>query len=145
MAMDHKPFSPEHKTSRQLSGRLGEDAVARHYESEGYTVVARNVHMSHNEIDLIMKNDTSLVFIEVKTRHGVYGARSRYGRPAAAVDPAKRARTVAAAQAFLRAHKDDLPVPLQPRIDVAEVYLTRRDGGDEVNHIEVFRNAFGAR
>ena len=129
-------------TDRQRLGRLGEDAVVRRYADMGFAVEARNLHLSHNEIDLILKSDTHLVFVEVKTRHAVPGARSRYGRPADAVNKAKRTRTVEAAKAYLREH----PTPLQPRIDVAEVYVSRRaDGTDEVTEVLIFRNAFGAR
>ncbi len=133
------------KSQRQLIGRLGEDAVARAYTDAGYTIVARNVHEAHNELDLIAADNTHLVFIEVKTRHAVPGARSRFGRPASAIDPAKRARTVAAAEAYLRAHRAEFP-GRYPRIDVAEVYVTRRpDGTHEIASIQIFRNAFGAR
>lgn len=145
MSESHDP-SLTPKTSQQFYGRIGEDVVARHYADQGYRVVARNVHISHNEIDLIVADDRSLVFVEVKTRHGVFGAHSRYGRPAAAVDKGKRRRTVAAAQAYLRTHQKDFPTLLQPRIDVAEVYMTRReDGTHDINHVEVIRNAFGAK
>jgi putative endonuclease len=129
-------------TEKQRLGRIGEDAVALRYTRVGYTVEARNQHQSHNEIDLILKSDSHLVFVEVKTRHAVAGVRTRYGRPADAVTPAKRARIVEAARAYLREH----PTDLQPRIDVAEVYVTRRaDGTDEVTQILIFPNAFGAR
>ena len=129
-------------TNNQRLGRLGEDAVVRRYANMGFAVEARNLHISHNEIDLILKSDTHLVFVEVKTRHAVPGTRSRFGRPADAVNKAKRARTVEAAKAYLREH----PTPLQPRIDVAEVYVSRRvDGTDEVTDVLIFRNAFGAR
>ena len=129
-------------TDRQRLGRLGEDAVVRRYADMGFAVEARNLHLSHNEIDLILKSDTHLVFVEVKTRHAVPGARSRYGRPADAVNNVKRTRTVEAAKAYLREHS----TPLQPRIDVAEVYVSRRaDGTDEVTEVLIFRNAFGAR
>lgn len=129
-------------TDKQRLGRLGEDAVVRRYADMGFAVEARNLHLSHNEIDLILKSDTHLVFVEVKTRHAVPGARSRFGRPADAVNKAKRTRTVEAAKAYLREH----PTPLQPRIDVAEVYVSRRaDGTDEVTEVLIFRNAFGAR
>ena len=129
-------------TDKQRLGRLGEDAVVRRYADMGFAVEARNLHLSHNEIDLILKSDTHLVFVEVKTRHAVPGARSRYGRPADAVNKAKRIRTVEAAKAYLREH----PTPLQPRIDVVEVYVSRRaDGTDEVTEVLIFRNAFGAR
>ena len=129
-------------TSRQRLGRLGEDDVVRRYAELGFTVEARNLHVSHNEIDLVLKNDTHLIFVEVKTRHAVPGVRSRFGRPADAVNKAKRTRTVEAAKTYLREH----PTHLQPRIDVAEVYVSRRtDGTDEVTEVLIFRNAFGAR
>ncbi len=130
------------KTDKLRTGRIGERAVADAYIQNGYSVVAQNVREGHLEIDLIVKNETHLVFIEVKTRHASYGVRSRYGRPADAVDKTKRARTVAAAEAYLRR----CPTSLQPRIDVAEVYLSRKaDGTDTVTRVAVFRNAFGAR
>ena len=129
-------------TDRQRLGRLGEDAVMSRYARAGFSMVGRNVRQFPNEIDLILQNETHLVFVEVKTRHAVPGVRSRYGRPADAVNKAKRARVVEAAQAYLRAH----PTKLQPRIDVAEVYVTRRaDGADEVTKVLIFPNAFGAR
>lgn len=129
-------------TDRQRLGRLGEDAVMSRYARAGFSMVGRNVRQFPNEIDLILQNETHLVFVEVKTRHAVPGVRSRYGRPADAVNKAKRARVVEAAQAYLRAH----PTKLQPRIDVAEVYVTRRaDGTDEVTKVLIFPNAFGAR
>ena len=129
------------KPDRQLIGRMGEDAAISKYAEMGYTLVARNLHVSHNELDLILENETSLVFVEVKARHAVLGVRSGYGRPAAAVNKTKQARTVEAAKAYLRAH----PTNKCPRIDVAEVYLSRRaDGSDTVTNVVIFRNAFGA-
>lgn len=144
--MNRTPFQPEKKTAKQLVGRIGEDAVARHYAAQGYTIVDRNVHILHNEIDLIVRNTTQIIFVEVKTRHSVYGAPSRFGRPAVAVNQAKRQRTAQAAQAYLRTHKDLTAPPLQPRIDVAEVYMRRcADGHDEVTHVTIIPNAFDAR
>ena len=78
------------KTHRQRIGRIGEDAVTLRYAEMGFTVVARNLHVSHNEIDLIMENETHLAFVEVKTRHATPHAPSRYGRPAAAIDLVRR-------------------------------------------------------
>ena len=129
-------------TKKQLLGRLGEDAVTQRYAEMGFTVKDRNVHMSHNEIDLILQSATHLVFVEVKTRHAVPGARSRFGRPADAVNKAKRARVVEAAKAYLR----DNPTSLQPRIDVAEVYMSRLpDGTETVAEIKIFPAAYAGR
>lgn len=129
-------------TESQRLGRMGEDAVMSRYARAGFTLVGRNVRQFPNEIDLILKSDTHLVFVEVKTRHTVFGVQSRYGRPADAVTPAKRKHIIDAAKAYLRAN----PTTLQPRIDIAEVYVTRRtDGTDQVTHVYIFPNAFGAR
>ena len=81
----------------------------------------RNFRTHHLEIDLICENETHLLFVEVKTRTDT-GAISRYGRPAAAVDMKKRKHLTDAAEAYLRAH----PTVKKPRIDVLEVYVSRR-------------------
>ena len=132
----------EIKTRRQRIGRVGEDAVAARYAEIGFSVVARNLRMGHNEIDLILQSDTYLAFVEVKTRHAVPNSPSRYGRPAAAIDKSKRERMRKAAEDYLRAH----PTTLQPRIDVAEVYLQKRaDGTDEILEIKLFPAAYAGR
>jgi putative endonuclease len=132
----------QNKTSRQRVGRIGEDAVAMRYAEMGFTVVARNLHVSRNEIDLILQNKTHLVFVEVKTRHIAPHTPSRFGRPAAAIDKDKRARMRKAAEDYLREH----PTSLQPRIDVAEVYMSRLpDGTETVAEIKIFPAAYAGR
>lgn len=132
----------ETKTPRQRIGRVGEDAVAMRYAEMGFSVVARNLHLSHNEIDLILQNETNLVFVEVKTRHTAPSTPSRFGRPAAAINKEKRARMRKAAEDYLREH----PTHLQPRLDVAEVYMTRLpDGTDTVTDILIFPAAYAGR
>ena len=132
----------ETKTRRQRIGRIGEDAVAKRYAEMGFSVVARNLHLSHNEIDLILHNETHLVFVEVKTRHTAPSTPTRFGRPAAAINKEKRARMRKAAEDYLREH----PTHLQPRIDVAEVYMTKLpDGTDTVTDILIFPAAYAGR
>lgn len=132
----------ETKTHRQRIGRIGEDAVTKRYAEMGFSVVARNLHLSHNEIDLILQNETHLVFVEVKTRHTVPSTPTRFGRPAAAINKEKRARMRKAAEDYLREH----PTHLQPRIDVAEVYMTKLpDGTDTVTDILIFPAAYAGR
>lgn len=130
------------KTTRQRIGRIGEDAVTVKYAAMGFSVVARNVRVGKNEIDLILRSETHLVFVEVKTRHATPGAPSRYGRPAAAIDKSKRERMRKAAEDYLREH----PTELQPRIDVAEVYLRKNPTAeDEIIEIKLFPAAYAGR
>lgn len=129
------------QTEKQRIGRIGEDAAADYYTAAGYEILARNAHEAHNEIDLIVRDDKCVVFVEVKTRTQRAHSSSRFGRPADAVDSGKRKRTVLAAESYLRAHPDEI-TGRQPRIDIIEVYLAP-DG--RVESILPFRNAFGAR
>ncbi len=132
------------KTQKQITGRIGEDLAADLLIKDGYTIVARNVHMGRNEIDIIAEDKDFLVFVEVKTRSCLYPESGDYGIPATAVDSAKRTNTVKAARDYLYSHHTEK----QPRIDVIEVYL--HAGGEaslspkliKLNHI---RNAFDAR
>lgn len=134
-------MTPNGNATRLTLGRLGEDAAVALYERAGYAVVARNWREGHHELDLIVENERGIVFIEVKARTQRPGDRTRYGRPAQAVDAGKRQRTVLAAEAYLRAH----PTKKHPRIDVVEVYLGKApDGQPTVLEVVPYRNAFGA-
>jgi len=134
----HEQSTDKKKAERKAKiGRLGEDVAAEFFVSKGYSVVARNLHISHLEIDLIIEDASFLVFAEVKTRTAQYKGASRYGRPASAVNAKKRARIAAAAEDYLRQH----PTDKQPRIDVVEVYVGDAGTLPKVLHI---RNAFGA-
>ncbi len=120
-------------------GRLGERAATRYLRKNGYRIVARNSHFSHNEIDIIAKNKEFIVFVEVKARSTDQSLTYKFGSPASAVTRSKQKRTVDAARAFLRTEKYS---KLQPRFDVIEVHLNKDDKTIlQINHIE---NAFGA-
>ncbi len=81
--------------ARQKLGAHGERLAARRYESNGYTVVARNWRCNDGELDLVLRGDGVLVFAEVKTRSS-----DRFGVPAEAVTPAKQRRIRKLAQRF---------------------------------------------
>ncbi len=56
---------------RRALGALGEWLAAEHYRRLGFVVVARNVRTRQGEIDLIVFDRHTLVFVEVKTRRAV--------------------------------------------------------------------------
>ena len=49
-------------------GREGERLARQYLERKGYIYLTSNFKRAHGEIDLIMKDGSTLVFIEVKTR-----------------------------------------------------------------------------
>ena len=68
------------ETVRQQLGTEGEKLVAEWYEERGYALLDRNWFCSEGELDLIVRRDRTVVFIEVKTRSS-----NTYGTPAEAV------------------------------------------------------------
>ncbi len=81
---------------KQIDGRLGEDRALAHLRKHGLALVTRNFSCKGGEIDLIMQDGTSLVFVEVRAR-----SNARHGGAAASVTPAKQRRLIIAAQVYL--------------------------------------------
>ena len=77
-------------------GRVGEAAAARFLEQRGLVILARNLRSRLGEIDLLARDRSTLVFVEVKARRGVPG-----DPPQAAVDARKRARLSRLALGYL--------------------------------------------
>ena len=126
-------------------GRVGEQMATQFLEKNGYTVIARNVRSGHKEIDVIVRDEHYLVFVEVKTRSCLSPEDLRYGRPATAVNRKKQSLLVMAARNYLRSHP---ALSLQPRLDVIEVYLRKNPAfasGHELLKINHIRNAFLAK
>lgn len=115
---------------RKETGQRGEEFAALYFTERGYNIVARNWRCPTGELDIIMERDNTLVFVEVRTRSG-----KRYGTPEESITPAKQARLIELAQAYLQ--ETEAP-HLSWRIDVAAVRLG--PGLPQINHIE---NAVG--
>ncbi len=129
-------MNPSDNTAK---GRRGETIACDYLLREGYTIIYRNYRAAHGEIDIVAADGQYLVFVEVKARKS--GQSSRYGRPADAVNTAKKIHLTSAAEQYLREH----PTDLRPRFDIIEVYtdINLGDAGvaAEVKH---FKGAFTA-
>jgi len=95
--MDSGPL--RHGTQRQRSGQAGEQRAFDYLTARGLAPVTRNYRVKTGEIDLILRDGATLVFVEVRCR--AFGA---FGGAAASVTQRKRLRIQRAAQAFLLAH-----------------------------------------
>lgn len=82
------------------TGNTGEALAAEFLQKKGYQVVARNYRYKHAEVDLIVKKDSFIVFVEVKTR-----SYSFYGEPEAFVDSKKVATILRAAEQYTYENK----------------------------------------
>lgn len=55
------------KNKKRIFGDLGEEISRRFMESKGYVFIEKNYLKKFGEIDLVMKKDKKIFFIEVKT------------------------------------------------------------------------------
>ena len=72
-------------SSRQETGRRGEEEAVRFLSKKGVKILERNFRDRNGEIDLIGEQDGVLLFIEVK-----YRGSQRFGTPEEAVTPEKQ-------------------------------------------------------
>lgn len=79
------------------SGRLAEDRALSYLQTKGLILIKRNFRSRRGEIDLIMRDADTLVFIEVRQRRS-----AQFGGAAASITPVKRARLWQCAQFFLQ-------------------------------------------
>jgi putative endonuclease len=128
------------RTMRQRLGDFGEQAAAAYLTRHGYTILARNWRCRAGEIDLIARQGAQLVFVEVRTRRS-----NQYGpAPAETITPAKQARLIALAYAYLEtcateeAGKEAGEETISWRIDVVAIELGR---GGRIAHLEHIPNA----
>ena len=66
------------KTTKQVTGDLGEELAVRFLVKHGYLVVSRNYRKTVGEIDIICRKRNSLYFVEVKTVSRVTGAENMF-------------------------------------------------------------------
>jgi len=86
-------------SARAQRGAAVEAAALAHLCNAGLQLVARNVRFQGGELDLVMRDADTTVFVEVR-----YRADARFGGGAASVDLRKRRKLVLAAQLFLQRH-----------------------------------------
>lgn len=85
-----------HRQSGTELGQLAEAYVEHWLKRQGLAAVARNYRCRRGEIDLVMLDGDTLVFVEVRLR-----THKGFGGAEASVDRAKRRRLSAAATHFL--------------------------------------------
>jgi putative endonuclease len=86
------------------TGERAEEEACRFLRESGYAIVARNWRSPFGEIDIIARDGSVLVFVEVKARSS-----ASHGGPECAVDQRKQRRIIASARLFLAKTRCDLP------------------------------------
>ena len=118
--------------ARRARGDAAEAAALAMLQARGLQLLARNAASRGGELDLVMRDGATVVFVEVR-----YRATRRFGGGAASVDAGKRRRLVHAAHAFLAAHPQMADAPC--RFDVVDA-----DGDPDAPTLTWLRAAFDA-
>jgi putative endonuclease len=118
---------------RRTLGQRGENEAARYLKRLGYRILARGRRLASGELDLVVLDGRTIVFVEVKTRTS-----QDVGHPAEAVDANKQRRLTRLAVTFMKRH-GLLEYP--SRFDVVAITWPEGRGRPQIEH---FKNAFDA-
>lgn len=109
------------------SGEWGERQAEQHLCAKGWKILGRRVRYgSREEIDLVARDDKTLVFVEVKTRSS-----ENFGRPIESVNRRKRQLLCRAAARYLVKLKNPR---VYYRFDVVEVVGNPSSGVQDLRH-----------
>jgi putative endonuclease len=125
---------------RHVLGQLGEELAQAHFQRLGFAVLGRNERTRFGEIDLIVFDGTTIVFVEVKTSR----ARRRHDSqptepPLARLGVRQRARLRRLASAWLSDQSRERPTARNLRFDAVGVLVDQAEKLVRLDHIE---NAF---
>lgn len=90
-----KNASNKSLTSRKKQGNKAEELALHFLKKKGLKLLEKNFSTRAGEVDLIMQDDDTVVFIEVR-----YRKNTNFGGAAASVTPKKQLRVIKAALAY---------------------------------------------
>ncbi len=114
----------------RAAGAVFEQRACAELQRAGFVLLDRNYTTRHGEIDLVMLDGGTVVFVEV--RHRLHAS---HGGAALSVTASKQARLIAAAELWLAAHPKRAHQPC--RFDVVSY-----DGPSADARMNHWRNAF---
>ena len=115
--------------NRQKLGKKSESIAVRHLKKMGYRILEQNYRTKTGEIDIIAKDNNTLVFVEVKARRS-----KEFGNPKYAITPNKQRKISMIALYYLKTTRQS---NTRARFDVVSITYQKKD-----LNIEVIKNAF---
>ena len=117
--------------SSQHTGKDAERLALRHLEQQGLRLLAQNWACRRGELDLVMLDGDTVVFVEVR-----YRKHAQWGGALASIDGRKRQKLILAAQFFLQKEHRWADAPC--RFDVVAIDSTPSGQAD----LNWLKNAF---
>ncbi len=87
------------KWTTSKRGQWAEKRAEEHLRDHGLKLIMRNYHCRHGEIDLIMQEQNTLIFVEVR-----YRQKNHYGGALESIDHRKQTKLHATAMHYLQKH-----------------------------------------
>lgn len=114
---NNQPIRPGH---RRAAGTALEQLAARWLSARGLQLIECNYHCRLGEIDLVMRDSGTLVFVEVR-----YRSHNSFMNPVTSVDVRKQRKLVRAATVYLQHHglTDQAPC----RFDILGIHRRAED------------------
>jgi putative endonuclease len=117
------------KKYKQELGKQGEGKSAEFLQGQGFVILERNYRFGHKEIDLVGREENTIVFVEVKA-----GRSKSFGAPEERVNLRKQKNLIQAALHYIQEKEIS---GCDFRFDV--LAISYRNGKEVIDHI---RNAF---
>ncbi|MEZ5540166.1 MAG: YraN family protein [Pseudomonadales bacterium] len=124
---------PRGAAAPRARGEVVERAAETFLQQQGLQSITQNFQCRSGEIDLIMREGTTLVFVEVRFRKT-----DNFGSPIESVTASKQRKLLQTAQLFLLAHPQWRNAPC--RFDI----VAARPAENVTLQFEWIQNAFGA-
>lgn len=116
---------------RQILGKQGEDVAADYLAKQGYKIIQRNFRCRWGEIDIIARDGSVLVFVEVRCLKT-----DNFGLPQESISASKQKKVRQVASFYLKGIKEpETPV----RLDVLALKFNQKNKVAQLTHL---KNAF---
>jgi putative endonuclease len=116
---------------RKKTGLLGEQLAKEFLKKKGYLILETNFRCPVGEIDIIARQNDSLVFVEVRTKTSLL-----FGTPEESITPMKKLRLKRAVYQYQINHHN---LPTLWQIDLIAIELDINGRPKRIEHLE---NAF---
>jgi putative endonuclease len=113
------------------TGKQAEELASQYLQKQNLTLITQNYHCRRGEIDLIMQDQQTLVFVEVR-----YRKNARFGSALESIDYRKQTKIITTAEHYLLQSEDDY---FDYRFDVIAIMPTHHSDEAEITWI---KNAF---
>ncbi len=115
------------------SGQQAEQIACDYLQQQGLQLITQNYHCRRGEIDLIMLDADTLVFVEVRARRS-----DRFGSALESITADKKSRIVATAQQYLQQNRSQQNC----RFDVIAVRIQTTEDNQSHQVSDWIRDAF---